>query len=228
VLRVWLRWGVATSTLLAVITNVYVDGFNLYYGCLRKTKHKWLDLSALCARLLPPNRVQRIRYFTATVSPRPDDPQSPARQAAYLRALRTIPEVSVHFGHFLVSTTRMPLAHPVPNGPKTVEVIKTEEKGSDVNLATYLLADAFTRDAQCFVVITNDSDLAEPIRMVRHDLGLRVGIVNPHPPRKRSRALLNCDPTFFKQIRASALAGSQFPASMTDAIGTITKPADWT
>jgi hypothetical protein len=69
-----------------VPTNVYVDGFNLYYGCLRGTPHKWLDLDALCRRLFPRDRINRIRYFTAIVSARPGDPQQPRRQQAYLRA----------------------------------------------------------------------------------------------------------------------------------------------
>jgi hypothetical protein len=50
---------------MALKTNVYIDGFNLYYGCVRDTPHKWLDLSALCARLLPTNQINSIRYFTA-------------------------------------------------------------------------------------------------------------------------------------------------------------------
>ena len=28
-------------------TRVYVDAFNLYYGALRGTPYKWLDLDAL-------------------------------------------------------------------------------------------------------------------------------------------------------------------------------------
>jgi hypothetical protein len=48
-------------------TNVYIDGFNLYYGCLKGTPYKWLDLDALCRRLLPKHRLGRIRYFTAIV-----------------------------------------------------------------------------------------------------------------------------------------------------------------
>ena len=48
-----------------MITNVYVDGFNLYYGCLKGTPHKWLDLEALCAVMMPTNDIKRIRYFTA-------------------------------------------------------------------------------------------------------------------------------------------------------------------
>ena len=61
------------------------------------------------------------------------------------------------------------------------------------------MADAFRQDCEAVVVITNDSDLKEPIRVVRSELGLLVGVVNPHDPRKRSRALL--DVTFFKQLR---------------------------
>ncbi len=209
-----------------MLTNVYVDGFNLYYGCLMGTPHKWLDLEALCARLLPQNQIKRIRYFTAKISARPGDVHGPVHQDAYLRALATLPTASVHLGHFLTNTTRMPVAKPVAGGPKTVEVVKTEEKGSDVNLATYLLVDAFRQDADAFVVISNDSDLTEPIRIVRHELGKVVGILNPQP--RPSRAFLSCKPTFFKQIRGGVLAASQFPAQLTDAANaTITKPANW-
>jgi hypothetical protein len=74
------------------------------------------------------------------------------------------------------------------------------------------------------VVISNDSDLKLPIEVVQHELGLRVGVVNPHPPARRSRAL---QPTFFKQIRPSALAACQFPPVLSDATGEIRKPKRW-
>lgn len=212
------------------VTNVYIDGFNLYYGALKGTTYKWLDLEALCHRLLPPERhqVHRIRYFTARISARATDPQGPVRQETYLRAIAAAqPLVTPHFGLFKTRPTRMQLSAPPPNGPKTVEVLKTEEKGSDVNLATYLLVDAFRGDADCFVVISNDSDLTEPIRIVRHELGLPVGIINPGKPANRSRDLLSCQPTFFKQLRASAVAASQLPPQLSDAAGTISKPTGW-
>ncbi|MGH3815898.1 MAG: NYN domain-containing protein [Pseudonocardiaceae bacterium] len=110
-----------------MLTNVYVDGFNLYYGCLKGTPYKWLDLGALFQVLLLSNKIQRIRYFTAKVNGQ-TDPQQPVRQDTYLRALQTVPGLSVHLGHFLTSTVRMPLANPVPAGARTVEVIKTEER----------------------------------------------------------------------------------------------------
>jgi hypothetical protein len=43
-------------------TNVYVDGFNLYYGALKRTAYKWLDIRGLCALVLnPKHKIQRIR-----------------------------------------------------------------------------------------------------------------------------------------------------------------------
>ena len=204
-------------------TNVYVDAFSLYYGCLRDTPYRWLDLQALSRALLPRDEIHRIRYFTALVSARPGDPQQAQRQQVYLRALGTIPNLSIHLGHYLSHPVRMPLVTP-HGGQRTVEVMKTEEKGSDVNLATYLLLDAFQRDCDAAVVITNDSDLKEPIAVAQTVLGLRVGVINPHPASHRSRAL---KPTFFKQLRPAALRASQFPPVLRDAVGEIRKPARW-
>jgi hypothetical protein len=206
-------------------TNVYVDGFNLFYGALKGSPHKWLDLDTLCRHLLPKDSINRIRYFTAKVSARPGDPQLPIRQETYLRALGTLPNVSVHLGVFYVSTARAYLAHPQAGGPRTVEIVKTEEKGSDVALATYLMLDACRGDCETAVLITNDSDLREPLRLARDELGLRTGVINPHKAAKRSRAL---QATFFKQLRPGALAVSQFPRQLTDSAGRkITRPADW-
>ena len=61
-------------------------------------------------------------------------------------------------GHYLSHPVRMPLAHPPSTGPHTVEVIRTEEKGSDVNLASYLLLDGFRSDCEATVVISNAKD----------------------------------------------------------------------
>ena len=204
--------------------NVYVDAFNLYYGCLKGSPYRWLDLDALCRKLLPRDHIHRIRYFTALVSGRSADPRQPQRQQIYLRALRTIPHLSVHLGHYLSHPVRMPLARPPRVGPQTVEVIRTEEKGSDVNLASYLLLDGFRGDCEAAVVISNDSDLKVPIQLAQAELGLVVGIVNPHPPSRRSRAL---QPTFWRQVREPQLRSSQFPQILEDGKGSIRKPPEW-
>lgn len=205
-------------------TIVYVDGFNLYYGALRGTPWKWLDLSALASRLLyPVNNVVAIKYFTAPVDARPGDPQKPLRQQIYLRALQTIP-VHVVEGHYLTHTVPMRLASPPPGQNPFVQVIKTEEKGTDVNIACHLLLDAARDRMDCGVLITGDSDLKTPVQMAIRDFGKIVGVLNPQKQPCRS---LQTAATFYKRIRPAAIAASQFPATLTDANGTFSKPPTW-
>lgn len=205
-------------------TNVYIDGFNLYFGALRGTPHRWLDIAELSRNLLPNDTINRVRYFTARISARPTDVGAPLRQQAYLRALATLANVSIHYGHFLSHDVNMPLSNPPAVGPQTARVIKTEEKGSDVNLATYLLTDAFDADFEKALVISNDSDLREPISVVRQRFGLVVGIVNPQRnPSNALRAVAD----FYRPLRAGVLARSQLPKTLVDARGAISRPQGW-
>ena len=108
-----------------------------------------------------------------------------------------------------------------------VEVIDQKEKGSDVNLATYLLVDGFRNDYEQAVVVSGDADLIEPIRMVRAELGLRVVLVPTQRDfRKLNRNLLQAA-SCVKRIRESVLFLSQFPPVMSDANGTFSKPTSW-
>lgn len=212
---------------MAPKTNVYVDGFNLYFA-IRKTPYKWLNLGALFDALLHSYDVQRIRYFTARIKPRPDDPDGPARQAVYLDALASDPRVSIHYGRFLASKTYMRLvAPPPPPELPTVRVHKMEEKGSDVNLATYMLTDAFDNDGDVSVLVTNDSDLALPMRMLSQRFGRPVGLVNPSPSSGASQALLKEGPAFIRQVRSGVLGASQFPDPVVLGTRTLHKPASW-
>lgn len=153
-------------------TFVYIDGFNLYYGCLKGTPYRWLDIAALCRHLLPTHDIQKLHYFTARITARPNDPEQPMRQQTYLRALRTLPDMEISFGFFLSHDVLMPLADAAAAGKMAV-VTRTEEKGSDVNLASHLLMDAFDNAYDCAVLITNDSDLVVPVRYVRERFGKR-------------------------------------------------------
>jgi len=210
---------------MAVRTYVYVDGFNLYYGAVRGTPYKWLNIRRLSELLLPGHSVDAVKYFTARVSARKDDPQKPSRQQIYLRALRTLPGLEIVYGSFLSHDVMMLLAEPAPGAPKFAKVTKTEEKGSDVNLATHLMHDAYLRRFDSAVLVTNDSDLLEPIRIVRRELNLEVGILNPHN-QNPSRVLLQ-HASFVKQIRAGALRASQFADELTDSKGLFRKPRAW-
>lgn len=208
-------------------TNVYIDGFNLYYGCIKGTPYKWLNPLALCQLVFPKDQIHRVRYFTAIVHPTPSDPQKPQRQMAFIRALRTIPDLSVHQGLFLSHVERKALANPVPGGPRLVDVIETEEKGSDVNLATYLLVDGYEGDYDTAIVVSNDSDLVEPIQVVRNRLHLSVGVLNPQMDKRKTSWALVQAAAFYRRIRIGALAASQFPSLMSDESGTFQKPAVW-
>jgi NYN domain len=204
------------------IVNVYIDGFNLYYGAVKGSPYKWLNLVALCHRMLPNDTIQSIEYFTAIVSARPFDPGLPVRQHVYLRALRTIPNIPICYGHFLTHSCRMVLTG--SNPIKKVWVDKTEEKGSDVNIAAHLLHEAYQKKFEVAVLITNDSDLVEPVRIVRRVLNLPVGILNPQ---QHHSTVLKAEATFMKRIRQTDVAACQFPPIMNDAKGQFHKPSTW-
>ena len=207
-----------------VRTHLYIDGFNLYYGCLKGSFLKWLDPVRMAALLLPGHTITATHYFSANVSARLGDPDQPIRQQTYLRALRTLPNFTIHLGYFLGHAVRMSLAHPSPGGPTTAVVWRTDEKGSDVNLATQILVDGFDDAYECAVLVTNDSDLLAPISVVRRRLGKKVGLLNPQ--QRPARTLLT-EVDFYKKIRYGVLAASQFAPTLTDAIGTFSKPATW-
>ena len=209
---------------VALRTNVYVDGFNLYYGAVKGTPYKWLNIRHMCELAFPKNEIGDIHYCTAIVTDAPWDPQQSLRQQTFIRALETT-GVEIHYGSFQSNVVRMPLAKEWRKGrAKMVEVIKTEEKGSDVALGALLVAHGYEGLYDAAVVVSNDSDLVLPIKIVREKLGLPVGLLNPHP--RFSVELLKVA-MFKKQIRTGVLEAAQFPDELHDADGTITKPPSW-
>ena len=160
-----------------------------------------------------------------------NDQTAPARQQIYLDALRTLPEITVHMGAFLLSEKFAGLAEPPDFRPRitlpqpwpdVVKIIKVEEKGSDVNLACHLLLDAFQNSYDVAAVISNDSDLVEPIRIVTQVMHKPVGLLSPvsNPNPELSRVS-----SFIRRISVSDLAASQFPSPLLRADGShLNKP----
>ena len=147
-----------------MITNVYIDGFNLYYRALKDTPFRWLDLRKLAETVFPQDDIHRVCYFTARLDARPGNPNQPRRQLVYLRALATLPGFDAYYGVFRSGVKRRPLAEPVTGLPSYVLVRDSEEKGSDVNLATRLLVDGFNGEYEQAVVVSNDADFAGAMR----------------------------------------------------------------
>ena len=209
-----------------MITNLYIDGFNLYYRAVKGTPFKWLDLRKLSETLFPQDTIHKISYFTALLDARPGDPNQPRRQLVYLRALATLPGFEAYLGSFQSGTRQRALANPVPGLPSRVMIRHSEEKGSDVNLATRLLVDGFNKEYEQAVVVSNDADFAGAMRYVKNDLGLHVTLVNPDRKVPSPRDLANAA-TYVKRLWVSHLRESQFPDTLRDAVGVITKPASW-
>jgi hypothetical protein len=211
-------------------TIVYVDGFNLYYGLLKGTSFKWLDMAALFAKLLPKNDLVLLKYFTAGVVSFAGNPDAPRRQRTYLRALRAGGSVEIHLGHFLASEVTMRLAD---GSGRSVRVIKHEEKGSDVNLAVHLVADGFKGSYDAAVVVSNDSDLAEAMRIIRENLSLPVGLVPPvrkadvRAKRRRVSKALVAQASFTRSVSTGLLKTSQLPQTISDSRGSFSRPSSW-
>jgi hypothetical protein len=109
-LRAVLLFVYLSSVLQETPLNIwaYIDGFNLYNGALKGTLYKWLDLQAFSQSLRPTDQVVRVKFFTAKVNARPNDPDQPLRQMLYWRALRTISSIEIIEGHFLTKRTYLP------------------------------------------------------------------------------------------------------------------------
>lgn len=220
-------------------TNVYVDGFNLYYCTVKHTPYKWLDLLRLCTNLFPTKTIDKIKYFSAKVAGVPWDPGAPTRQDFYWRALRTIPNLEIIKGNF-VSWPRylpqFPFVYDKNGRARKVRVLRTEEKGSDVNLAAYLVYDNCVKEADESIVISNDSDLTEAIELVTVKLKRTVIVVNPNRTTMvhkdpvhchMHRELMRVATQSVISINEKVLAVSQFLPTLTDIQGTFYKPLTW-
>ncbi|MCY4164776.1 MAG: NYN domain-containing protein [Gammaproteobacteria bacterium] len=235
--------------------HAFIDGFNLYYGALKGTPYKWLDLWKFCQRLVPRTcEIRCVNYFTAKVRGQPGKPGSRERQRIYLAALRHhVTGIDIVYGQFRAHAVAMKLLTPggaleqqeltargnriarindrlfgatpgwrTDPGP-TVHVIKIEEKGSDVNLATRLVHDAHRDAYEGALVISNDSDLSEALRIVIDEIGKPLWLVSPYG--KTAGALRNSLRTRPRVIFESTLKQSQLPDQIP---GTkITKPLEW-
>lgn len=181
----------------ALRTRVYVDGYNLYYGCLKHTAHKWLDVFALVQRILPtvlyeqngvPARsdfcTPAIKYFTAPIlSSFARSADSVSCQSQYHTALRGHlgNKLEIISGYYDARPARAHVwmgSKPAGNCP-VVDIWKLEEKQSDVALALHAFCDAVSGEVDQVIVITNDSDFAPAMQMIREYTDAVIGVVAP-------------------------------------------------
>jgi|AntRauMFilla1563_2_1112583.scaffolds.fasta_scaffold02365_5 uncharacterized LabA/DUF88 family protein len=209
---------------------VYVDGLNLYYRLLAKRQGtKWLDLSKLCEVLLPGHRVILIRYFTSKVKAGSTKPDMSIRQDLYLRALATIePRVSIHFGK-MVTRAKWELRHPLTmdenDQPEKVRILRTEEKGSDVALGSYMVLDASKDLADLYVLISSDTDFIPTLELVKTEFATELAVFSPS--QNFPAAFLTLKFAISRIIREAAVMDSQFPEFLKDSSGNFSRPSKW-
>ena len=204
------------STTSLQTLNLYVDGFNLYFGLAEfGRKYKWLDLRAVAQQLCNPGQqVGTVTYFTARI--RGNDSRKIKRQTTYLEALETT-GVQIVLGKFLFKEVRCRKCGRVYQVP--------EEKESDVNLATHLLVDAAAGEADTFMVITADSDLILPMEKARDVYGRKV--VPVFPPHRTSREIIKRMGRPY-YLNESLLRNCQLPRAIEKDDGyTLYRPKEW-
>jgi hypothetical protein len=168
---------------------------------------------------------------------------------AYLKALQSGVVDHVELGYYVARVKRAPLAIEGPSGkpilstsgwpvqvqsasgqavPQArflVSYAYREEKGTDVNVASHLLTDVLTRRVDAAIVISNDSDLAFPIRAARDHVP--VGVVNPSKgPMAGALRGVTTDGVgrhWWYQLQASDYRSSQLP----DPTSGVNRPAGW-
>ena len=233
-------------------TRIYIDGYNFYYGCLRGTPHKWLDLLPLFENHILPSALLKdgdghirqsallpspsIKFFTAKIIEsvaRSTD--SVSSQARYHTALRKLHDGRIELieGYYAVNKMKVKVVDAdEPNRPprecKEVQAWKVEEKQSDVNLALQVYHDAITGQIDHAVIVTNDTDIAPALAMIRAHTQVLMGVVVPTTDHTRppNTDLVKLAHWTRRHINSSELAACQLPRVIPGKRPTI-KPDSW-
>jgi len=233
-------------------TRIYIDGYNFYYGCLRGTPHKWLDLMPLFENHILPSTLLKdgdghirqsvllpspsIKFFTAKIIEsvaRSTD--SVSSQARYQTALRKLHDGRIELieGYYAVNKMKVKVVDAdEPNQPprecKEVQAWKVEEKQSDVNLALQVYHDAITGQIDHAVIVTNDTDIAPALAMIRAHTQVLMGVVVPTTDHTRppNTDLVKLAHWTRRHINSSELAACQLPRVIPGKRPTI-KPDSW-
>lgn len=173
-------------------TRIYIDGYNLYYGCLRNTPYKWLNVLSLFENEIIPSILYRpennspacemelladnaVKYFTADILERAAKAgDSVSSQAHYHNALKKQCGQRLSFvkGYYAIYKSKQSVISADnpdcwPRDCEKIQVWKIEEKQSDVNLALQIYDDAIQGEIDQAVLVTNDTDLVPAFSLLK-------------------------------------------------------------
>ena len=229
-------------------TRVYVDGYNFYNGCLKRTPYKWLDLHRLLTVVLPTVSLDKdkqelssalaplaVKYFTAPILKkfaRSND--SVPSQVAYHSALELHlgSAIKIFHGYYDNKPARAYL-HQTGKQPDLsadmVEIWKLEEKQSDVALALHAYADAIRGDVDHVVFATNDTDLVPAMEMIRSQTLVKIGLIIPTRDQVRmpNTDLADLAHWVRTSLLDEELAAAQLPLTVLRDGKSARKPMSW-
>lgn len=167
---------------------VYIDGFNLYFGLVERNwrKYLWLDIKKFASSLLLTNQtLVHTKYFTSRIT-KPISKQR--RQSNFIDALNSLTEFSIFYGRYQAQVRKC------ENCGFTTFI--SNEKKTDVNIATELLVDAFQNTFDTAIIVSADADLTSPIVAIRR-LFPGKSVVVAFPPRRNSYELRSVASTHY-------------------------------
>jgi uncharacterized LabA/DUF88 family protein len=226
--------------------TLFVDGFNYYYGLFRGApirchpRSKWANPvllgQAICRQIGVDGIIRQVHYCSAPSLPGPNDPGQATRQQHYFLALSGIPEITVTLGRHFEKPKSVRAIDPVTGnatGP-AIKAMVREEKGSDVNLASFLVRDAAQDRFDVAIVLSNDSDLANAVRIAREDFGKEVVVVSPQVNHRDRRGRRRVSYDLARAASRSLvldhnlLSNCRLPDPYPDADGNLIHcPAEW-
>lgn len=196
---------------------VYVDGFNLYFGIKEAgfTNSKWLDIKSLSMDLLlNTQELVDIKYFTSRVS---NNPEKQKRQGTFIEALEGT-GVKIFYGHYKTSQLECRACGATWS--------TYNEKMTDVNIATQLIIDAYKDNYDMAMIVSGDSDLVPPIRII-HETFPKKRVFAAFPPKRLNRSITNVTKGYLV-IGRKKLIDNQLPVEVKKKDGTlIKKPDEW-
>lgn len=221
-------------------TIVYVDGYNLFYGCLKNTHYKWLDLAKLFAMILkkqnPKSDIAKIKFFTADILAKVATQGQNAHNAqqTYHRALLAYhPDlIEIIKGYYSLEKANLLAYQKPPNKNHRYEVWKLEEKQTDVNIALQSYRDCVKNQVQQVVFVSNDTDLAPALCALREDFGdqIQIGVIIPiykNSKRPDNKKLSEYADWTRHYILEEELQNSQLPDKIPTYKKAIIKPDYW-
>lgn len=199
----------------------YIDGFNLYFGLRERgwRKYYWLDMAAMSRALLKPGQsLAGCYYFTARIKADRPGFQSRRKQKIWLAALATRADIACRFGQYLHKEMQCKRCNHTWQQP--------EEKMTDVNIATQLVADAYEDRYDTALLVSGDSDLAPPVRLIRTRFpNKRVVVV--FPPKRHAVQLRSAAHSYL-HLGEDKLRNNLLPDEITGKNGfVLQRPDAW-